>query len=456
MQPRPTAPRVNGILSQSARSSRGENRSAKPRILMFAHAFFPDSNAESLVNSKLAMALLQNGADIDIISYNYLYTPERRYVNEWSDIWKPLERRIHPIDYHPNKSWRDILDNILQCLASRTVLQGNKTWQQDLALGRKLHSHRQYDLILARALPVAAILPALHLSKECKVPLIINLNDPPSGTWPGPYPPNPRWISFFEQAFLKFAFRNASAVTFPSPRLRRHVLRHLGIRPSTKYAVIPHIALHDSGNRKPSIDRSTFTLCHAGTVSGQRNPENFLKALSLLKESVPAHTLRCMFVGSMAPEHEALLCALELEDVVDIVGPCSYEDANALLRTASVQFIIEAPCEEGIFLPSKLVDYLQNSRPILAVSPKSGTLSDIVCHYGCGEAADCRDPQSIYSALNKMYSAWQTGCLSEQYSAASALHDFSSGVMKTYHELFDSVLNARASRHLMCPWMPSG
>jgi hypothetical protein len=39
--------------------------------------------------------------------------------------------------------------------------------------------------------------------------------------------------------------------------------------------------------------------------------------------------------------------------------------------------IIEAPCQEGIFLPTKVGDYIGCGKYIFTVSPKEGVLSDL-------------------------------------------------------------------------------
>ena len=51
-----------------------------------------------------------------------------------------------------------------------------------------------------------------------------------------------------------------------------------------------------------------------------------------------------------------------------------------------MMLVVEAPINEGIFLPSKVVD-LQYSKPIL-LYPRNGVMNDLIAHGG-GIVADC-------------------------------------------------------------------
>jgi hypothetical protein len=98
---------------------------------------------------------------------------------------------------------------------------------------------------------------------------------------------------------------------------------------------------------------------------------------------------------------------LGLQRYVKTRGPCSYLLTLDRLAASTVSVLIEAPCKEGIFLPSKLVDYLQVGRPVLAVSPMPGTVDDLIREHGGGLVAKPDSTDDIEQALRTLFRAWR-------------------------------------------------
>jgi hypothetical protein len=99
--------------------------------------------------------------------------------------------------------------------------------------------------------------------------------------------------------------------------------------------------------------------------------------------------------------------------------------------------VIEAPCVEGIFFPSKFVDFVQTGRPILGISPINGTLADILSRYGGGILADCHSPEAVANAIRILYEEWRAGELDEKYGSSGLFDLFSEKtVLGQYMELF--------------------
>lgn len=68
-----------------------------------------------------------------------------------------------------------------------------------------------------------------------------------------------------------------------------------------------------------------------------------------------------------------------------------------LISSCDVSLIIETTCEEGIYLPTKCVDAFQCSKPIFCVSPKIGTLRDIVEKFHVGYISDIDNIDDVVS-----------------------------------------------------------
>jgi glycosyltransferase involved in cell wall biosynthesis len=122
------------------------------------------------------------------------------------------------------------------------------------------------------------------------------------------------------------------------------------------------------------------------------------------------------------------------------IGTLPYIDTLKALSAADLLLIIEAPTDEGIYLPAKFVDYVQSGRPILAISPKVGTLTDVISEYGGGLAADCRSASKIKEAINAMYALWLDNKLVDVYGSGRLYQLFSPAtIIDKYAEIFQEI-----------------
>jgi hypothetical protein len=58
-----------------------------------------------------------------------------------------------------------------------------------------------------------------------------------------------------------------------------------------------------------------------------------------------------------------------------------YKTSLALMESADLLLVIDAPFDQSVFLPSKLVDYIGAQRPIFAITPP-GTSAKLVSDLG--------------------------------------------------------------------------
>lgn len=104
---------------------------------------------------------------------------------------------------------------------------------------------------------------------------------------------------------------------------------------------------------------------------------------------------------------------------------------------AASTVLVEAPCAEGIFLPSKFVDFVLTGRLVLAVAPRTGVLADLLSKEGGGLAVSCDSVEGVAEAVRKFHAAWLTGRLSESYGSERLMGLFSEKkVLKQYEDVF--------------------
>jgi glycosyltransferase involved in cell wall biosynthesis len=195
-------------------------------------------------------------------------------------------------------------------------------------------------------------------------------------------------------------------VTYPSSRLHKYHVRVSGgiDHPSD---VIPHIGY---AREKKNGSLRKFRLVHAGKLGGveDRSTQALLRGIDIfLKKFKDARAdLRFLLVGAPDPATDAASRALGLEEVVETTGIVSYERSLELINSASVCVLVEGRFTEGIFLPSKLADYVTAGKPVLALSPKIGTITDLLTDTGITRV-DTDDAKGVAAALGLYFHAFR-------------------------------------------------
>jgi len=260
------------------------------------------------------------------------------------------------------------------------------------------------------------------------IPWVANINDP----WDYQFFPNvkvknvSRVKTAFSMYWLKKTLKYADLITFPSGRLRDYVSRLGGTVPWGE--VIPHIG-YTCSDQNSTDD---FHLVHAGKlglneITG-RSTQGLLQGLaSFLKVEEAARSLtKFTFIGQKDHATETLVKKLDLGGVVRFLGNVNYEESLRHIRSATVCVLVEADGAEGIYLPSKLADYIVAKKPTLALSPSVGVLSDMVPGGGIIRVSP-NDEISISEAMGKLYKAFQNCSLHEYMPPNQLIRQFEAG-----------------------------
>jgi glycosyltransferase involved in cell wall biosynthesis len=408
------------------------------RIIMFAPQFAPFGNPESYVNSRLALAFLAAGWEVNIISRDYTHDGYN-YGFEWVNPWLPLRNVTFEITYPMGSKVNRARDIALSVIKTGHPIDGCRWASRAIDLAIRLHKNRKYSVILSRSVPAAAHLPAMILKNLTGLPWIANWNDPPVCPLLRHGEIN-TGLGYFHKRFIRRAATVANLNTFPSDRMKAFISDYVGYGIEKKSLTIPHISLP----RKPLKEKrktDLFTICHAGHLFAERNPEPFLDALArFVAHYNLKDRLQLLVIGSKSEILINLARDYGLEANIKMLGILNYETTVSYLEASDLLLILEAPYEEGIFLPSKFVDYVQTGRPILAVSPSKGTLNDILSSHGGGIAVDCNSVDDIYNALCLLYWKWENGILESEYSSSRLSDIFSpNAIIAKYEKMFNSL-----------------
>lgn len=428
-------------------SKTGTMSADKPRILMFAPLCYPPAGSEAIATAKLVLAAMDAGWELDVVCQ----ADFGQYYPATADgAWESVGGIVHSVGATKTSG---VLPHFRHWAGMKafTSLQSLRWAREAWSVGSHLLSGRKYDFILSRATPQYGHLPALMLSRSCGLPWIANWSDPiPPAKAPPPYGRGSHAaVPFYVRQYCSAVARRATWHTFPCDRLLRYVSSYLP-QMAGKSSVIPHIAL-GRFRSDLAVRNKEFSMCHAGSL-GVRDPDVFLNGVrTFLDRMRLGKDIRVTFVGPPLGSFRATVTHLNLDGVVSIEGTKSYEVTQQILARADVLVVLEPPFDEGIFFPSKFVDLVQTGRPILAVSPVDGTISDIVSANGGGIVADCRSSDAVAQAVERLYSAWAAGTLDRDYGSAPLFSLFSEEyVLGQYSEIFErtksQMLSANWSR----------
>lgn len=405
---------------------------------MFAPLCYPPAGSEAIATAKLLLAALDAKWELDVVCQADF---GQYYPATGDGVWESIAGIVHRIG--ASKS-----SGVLRRFRHRSAttafgsLQSLRWAKKASSIGSRLLSRRKYDFILSRATPQYGHLPALVLSRSSGLPWIANWSDPiPPAQAPPPYGRGPHAaVPFYVRRYCSAVARRATWHTFPCERLLRYVSSYLP-ELLQKSSVIPHIALARFRSDL-AVKNSKFSMCYAGSL-GFRDPDVFLNGVrTFLDRMRLGEDIRVTFVGPPLESLRATVSHLNLDGVVSIEGTKSYEVTQEILARADVSVVLEPSFDEGIFFPSKFVDLVQTGRPILAVSPVEGTLSDIVLTNGGGIVADCRSSDAVAQAIERLYSAWAAGTLDSDYGSAHLFSLFSEEhVLEQYSEIFERIRN---------------
>lgn len=406
------------------------------KILFITIGFAPYTFSESLCNSKLVLAMLEKGWAVDVISR---IDEGHNYSTEWEDPWFRLKDITHLVKYKTGNKIERTIDSIKSAIKmGGFFIEGVRWAAHAYDLACKLNKEKEYDVIITRSPSDVPHIVGYKLSRKTGIKWISNWNDPASTIWPEPYTHHFSNRELKQhQRYERLCLSNADAITYPAETLGAIFKIAYPFLKNKLCMEIPHIALVDGILKfKDYKKQDVFSLCHSGNLSIERNPENTFKAI---RELIDEYNIRMRFdiMGYANEFTQQLIIKYQLEDTVHFIGAYSYIKAIDLLQNYDALVLIEAILAYGVFFPSKLVDYVQANRPIIAVSPVNGYVSTMLNKYGGGIAVDNTQYKDIKQVLKTMYDKWNQGTLGNAYNSVRLKKHYSSNsVIDQYNSLF--------------------
>ena len=266
-------------------------------------------------------------------------------------------------------------------------------------LSNYLKEHK-IDVIISTGPPHSMHMIGMELKKKHAIKWISDFRDP----WTD--------IDYFHQLPLtKRAIRKHT-------RLEKEVLRNsdsvIVVANTMKenyksFAEKIHVVTngYDAENQySEQILDENFSITHIGMMNDDRNPKTFWKVVSEIvgENDEFKKDVEIKLIGKVS---DACISEIEKRDLTDNLNRIDYLPHSEVLhhqRSSQVLLLAinDVPSAKGI-ITGKIFEYLNAHRPILAIGPTDGDLSEILNNTNAGIVVDFNDEASLRSSILEFY-----------------------------------------------------
>ncbi|PQB07622.1 glycosyl transferase family 1 [Polaribacter filamentus] len=157
-----------------------------------------------------------------------------------------------------------------------------------------------------------------------------------------------------------------------------------------------------------------FSISYIGLLPKQSNPKLLFKVLSTLclEDADFKIDLKLNFIGDISEDVKQEIINNSLLENTNFIGYVSHKEAIEYQKKAQVLLLLipNVAKSEGI-LTGKLFEYLTAKRPILAMGPETGDLSEILKNTSSGVVVGFDNEAKLTSEIRNLYQQYKTGNL---------------------------------------------
>ena len=385
----------------------------KPKLLIVAPNSYPPINPEANVNAKVIKLLAEAGYSIDLIC-----RPPRRQIysdDQNRDFFFDKVNSIQIVSVNPAFDLKTIIRHAGTLFKTGFVYKGADWAWIAACVCDKLIEKNKYDFIYTYDSPSEIV--GLYVAKKYGIRWIATWNDPYIwNKYPHPYGQGYDYDPGFLHNRLirqigKYTYRNA----FPSSRLRDYMLKYMTGMRKDSCIILPHLVSDELTIPNGKQPGDTLKIIHSGALGKERDPKTLFEGLRIFIDKHPDAKIELSLLGIFERAKEDYISTLiekyDIGNYLKLLKPVSYSESLKIVKDYDVCLVVEADLEEGIFLPSKISDYLQNSKPIFAISPRVGLLNDEYKNGIIDYFSDVKSAQSVAGTLEIIYGDFKNGTL---------------------------------------------
>lgn len=255
----------------------------------------------------------------------------------------------------------------------------------------------RFDCIVTFGQPFTCHMIGLELKRRLNLPWVAYFSDPWIENQFNEYDPHARELNLRSESLV---LQQADMVLMNSRETIDLVFSKYPVELKDKARVLPHAFDEELFKEVSSPASGRLLIRHIGEFYGPRTPYPVLRALlhGRKVDSTRYEDVTFEFIGpyDLGPELDEILSNPLLPDV-RFGGRISYLESLAAMGQSDGLLLIDAPSEQSVFLPSKLIDYIGSGKPICGITPP-GTANSLIREIG-GLAADPMDIESIEKVL---------------------------------------------------------
>lgn len=148
----------------------------------------------------------------------------------------------------------------------------------------------------------------------------------------------------------------------------------------------------------------SFTITYTGNFYGERNPNNFLKALNSIVTKDSSKKIKVQLVGVKTHFEIPEL----LQNIVDIIPSVSHEKAIEIMKQSDALLLIHPKnTRKGVFT-GKLFEYLATLTPIIALVDEDDVAAKLIKDANAGYISDNANVEKIEEILLQAYDEWES------------------------------------------------
>ena len=157
-----------------------------------------------------------------------------------------------------------------------------------------------------------------------------------------------------------------------------------------------------------------FSISHIGMMNADRNPLILWKILKelILESSDFAEDLQVKLIGKCDKTVFESIQKEGLSDYVNFISYLPHKEVMHYQRMSQILLLCvnKVPSAKSI-VTGKVFEYLQSNRPIVAIGPLDGDLSDIMKESGNGIMIDFEDAKGLKESILSCYRKYKSGKL---------------------------------------------
>ena len=368
-------------------------------ILFIANSCLPVTGPENICNARQLAVLSQSGDfKIDLVTRHDNTT---YYPNDDIEEYGLRLNSLNFVDVENKISIKTVWQHFRAWLKFGVVEAGYHWAIAALPLCEKLVKENKYDFIVSKN--ASSYILAYYLKKKYGIKWVASWNDPfPAYLWIEPYGHGNKPEMVKKCRRIVEIMKRADEYVYPNQRLANYVNSYV-MADKSKIHVLPHVMTSAPQVLKRKLS-GPIRLIHPGQCNAPRYAKSLLLATKELIEEkkISPDDVSITFMGKINSDEMSMIEIEPLKGIVNMRKPVTYHDSLNILKEYDVALIIEAACEEGIFLPTKVSDFMMVGIRMFAICPKVGVQHDLYEEGYISYFGDVKDVESVKSALLKI------------------------------------------------------